>query len=149
NTLVVDVKPLSGLTLYNSKVAPRMREWKGRKLPDFDVLAAFVEEGHKAGLQVNACVNVLSEGHKLFKVGLAYDHPDWQSLVYTVDRGIIAVDEARLSIRVPGEPDDPNKPPLLPDDSAGANGDPKSGLIGLEDTSRVSGVVNGRAGTPL
>ena len=90
NTLVVDVKPLSGQVLFRSKVAPILREWKGRPLPDFDVLAAFIEEGHKAGLQVDACINILSEGHKLFKTGPAYDHLAWQSIVYTLDRGMVA-----------------------------------------------------------
>src|SRR5204862_8040445 len=102
NTLVIDGKPLSGQVLYNSRVAPRMEEWKGRAVPDFDVLAAFVEEGHKAGLQVDACINVLSEGHKYFNTGPAYEHPDWQSVVYTVDRGIIA-GGALVSVRIAGE----------------------------------------------
>ena len=62
NTLVVDVKPLAGLVLYNSKLAPHMRAWQGHPVPDFDVLAAFVEEGHKAGLQVDASINVLKIG---------------------------------------------------------------------------------------
>src|SRR5205823_484154 len=113
NTVVVDVKPLSGQVLYNSTIAPHMRVWKGHPLPDFDVLAAFVEEGHKAGLQIDASINVLSEGHKYFSVGPAYQHTDWQSQVYTVDRGLFAPDGARLSARVAGEPDDQAKPPIL------------------------------------
>jgi uncharacterized lipoprotein YddW (UPF0748 family) len=146
NTIVVDVKPLSGQVLYNSKVAPRMTTWKGRPLPDFDVLAAFVEEGHKAGLQVDACMNTLSEGHKLANVGLAYQHPGWQSVVYTIDRGMNVAGGARLSVRAPGEPDDATKPTLL----AGGKtliGDEPSGLTGLEgpDTGEaVKGVTVGQ-----
>src|SRR5687767_15726536 len=39
NTVVVDVKPLSGHVLYDSKIAPRLKEWKGVRLPDgYDLL---------------------------------------------------------------------------------------------------------------
>ncbi len=132
NTLVVDVKPLSGQVLYRSRVAPRMTEWKGHKLPDFDLLAAFVSEGHKAGLQVDASINVLSEGHKYFRVGPGYQHPDWQSVVYTIDRGMYAPSGERLSVRAPGEPDDPSKPVLLGDDSTVLSSGPTSGMVGLD-----------------
>jgi len=146
NTLVIDVKPLSGQTLYASKIAPRMREWKGHKLPDFDVLAAFVEEGHKAGLQVDACVNILSEGHKYFSVGLAYEHPEWQSIVYTVDRGLtVPLTGGRLSVRVPGEPSDPAAPTVLADENAILGSEPTSGLVGLESVDSKGGEVNSSA----
>jgi uncharacterized lipoprotein YddW (UPF0748 family) len=148
NTIVVDVKPLSGQTLYASKVAPRMREWRGHRLPDFDVLAAFVEEGHKAGLQVDACVNILSEGHKYFQVGPAYEHPEWQSIVYTVDRGLVApLTGGRLSVRVPGEPSDPSVPSILADESSILGSEPTSGLVGLESVDSPGGEVNGASAT--
>ena len=146
NTLVIDVKPLSGQTLYASKVAPRMREWRGRHIPDFDVLAAFVEEGHKAGLQVDASINILSEGHKYFNVGLAYEHPEWQSIVYTVDRGLtVPQTGARLSVRIPNEPSDPASPTILADESSIMGSDPSSGLVGLESVDSKGGIVNSSA----
>lgn len=146
NTLIIDVKPLSGQTLYDSKVAPRMREWKGHKIPDFDVLAAFVEEGHKAGLQVDASINILSEGHKYFSVGPAYEHTDWQSIVYTLDRGLTAPQTGgRMSVRVPGEPSDPAAPAILTDDSSILGSEPTSGLVGLESVDSKGGVVSGIA----
>ena len=131
NRLVVDVKPLSGEVLYNSRIAPHIRQWQGKPVPDFDTLAAFIEEGHKAGLRVDAAINILSEGHKLYKVGPIYTHPDWQSIVLTVDRGLVSPDNARLPFRVSGEPDDPNKPVLLQEDRAVLTGDP-NGRIGLD-----------------
>jgi uncharacterized lipoprotein YddW (UPF0748 family) len=149
NTLVVDVKPVSGQVLYNSKIAPRMKEWKGRRVPDFDVLAAFVEEGHKAGLQVDASINILSEGHKYYSVGPAYAHPDWQSVVYTVDRGIVAPDDARLSVRVPDEPDDPDKPPILTDEDAIMGGEANRAMVGLESEAREKNLIGGAEGTPF
>jgi uncharacterized lipoprotein YddW (UPF0748 family) len=149
NTLVVDVKPLSGQVLYNSKVAPHLREWRGHKLPDFDVLAAFVEEGHKAGLWIAADINILSEGHKFFSTGLAYQHPEWQSIVYTVDRGIVTPDGARLSVHVPGDPDDRSNPTLLGEDSMILGSEPTSGLVGLESTESKTGLVTGGAGQSI
>jgi len=134
NTIVVDVRPLSGHALYNSKVLTHLREWRGRAVPDFDILAAFIAEGHKAGMQVDASINTLSEGHKKFGVGAAYDHPAWQSVVYTIDRGMVLPNGARLSVHAPNEPDDPDKPTLL---SAGGTvqSDEPSGLTGLESTT--------------
>ena len=134
NTIVVDVKPLSGQVLYNSKLAPHMTEWQKKPVREFDVLAAFVEEGHRAGLQVDACVNVLSEGHKYYSVGPAYQHPDWQSIVYTVDRGLIAPDGMRMTVRVSGEPGDPDAPQLLRDDTALLGSEPGRGMVGRERT---------------
>lgn len=163
NTIVVDVKPLSGHVLYNSKVAPHMTEWRGHAVPNFDVLAAFIEEGHKAGMQVDACINTLSEGHKLANQGLAYSHPDWQSIVYTVDRGMEVLGGGRLSIHAPGEPDDAAKPTLLmggrsvvPDEPAALTGleGPDTGVaikgntvgqqinVVIDANHRVSGLVD-------
>jgi uncharacterized lipoprotein YddW (UPF0748 family) len=133
NTIVVDVKPLSGEVLYNSKIAPHLRQYKGHPVPDFDVLAAFIEEGHRAGLLVDASVNILSEGHKYYNSGPAYAHPDWQSIVYTVDRGLIAPDGKRLPIRVLNEPTDAARPVLL-DENSSIQGSEPTGSIGLETT---------------
>src|SRR5688572_23098930 len=51
NTVVVDVKPLSGHVLFNSKVAPRLQEWRGFQYPaGHDLLRVALEEGRKRGL---------------------------------------------------------------------------------------------------
>jgi uncharacterized lipoprotein YddW (UPF0748 family) len=149
NTLVVDVKPLSGEVLYNSSIAPHMRSWKGRPVPDFDVLKAFVEEGHKAGLRVAADINTLSEGHKFYNIGPAYQHPQWQSIVYTVDRGLVAPDGTRLAVHCAGEPGDAAKPTVLNDTGTILGGEPTSGMVGLESTESADGVLSGTAGTPV
>src|SRR5690242_15310529 len=49
NTIVVEVKPLSGQVLYRSRIAPRLTVWRGKPYPDFDLLQAMVEEGHRRG----------------------------------------------------------------------------------------------------
>ncbi len=113
NTIVVDVKPISGQVLYNSSIAPHLTEWQGRAVPNFDILAAFIAAGHKAGLQVDANINLLSEGHKYYGIGPAYQHPTWQSIVYSLDRGIITPTGARLPIACDGEPGNPERPILL------------------------------------
>ncbi len=141
NVLVVDIKPLSGEVLYASKIAPRMKQWKGRAVPEFDVLAAFVKEGHAAGLEVHAAINTLSEGHKYFGVGPAYKNPSWQSVVYTIDRGMIARNGARMSVKVPREPDDAAKPSLLTGEGTVLNREPNTGQIGLESVDSTTGIV--------
>ncbi|MBQ6576366.1 MAG: S-layer protein, partial [Bacteroidales bacterium] len=61
--IIVDVRPTTGDVLFSSKVAPalkRIDRWKGSsyewatRTADFDYLQAFIEEGHAAGLRVNA-----------------------------------------------------------------------------------------------
>jgi uncharacterized lipoprotein YddW (UPF0748 family) len=120
NTLVVDVKPVVGSVVYKSEIAPRLRSWLGKDIPDIDILQAFVEEGHKVGMRVHASFNILAEGHKYYKVGLAYEHTDWQSVVYSVNRGMLVQTGARLSFRVPKEPDATTKPLLITDDTQDA-----------------------------
>ncbi|MCX7918677.1 MAG: family 10 glycosylhydrolase [bacterium] len=92
NTIVVDVKPLSGCVLYRSEIAPRLTEWKGKPYPaDYDLLQTVIEEGHRRGLKVHAGLNVFCEGHKLFKIGPVYaSHPEWQSTIYT-SQGLVPI----------------------------------------------------------
>lgn len=139
NTLVVDVKPLVGQVIFPSQIAPRLRSWQGRPVPEIDILQAFVEEGHKAGLRVHASLNILSEGHKYYKVGLAYERPDWQSIVYTVNRGLVTQNRARLSFRVPKEPDSPDKPLLLADDAQADASLERTGLDRPDDNDTNGG----------
>ncbi len=91
--LVVDVKLISGETLYNSKIAPKVTEWNGKKLPgdgSFDRLAAFVKEAHKRGLRVHASMNVFSEAHKQTKPmrGVLLNKKEWQTWIYNGDGSI-------------------------------------------------------------
>lgn len=144
NMLIVDVKPISGQVVYASKLAPRLRQWKGRTYPDFDVLRAFVDEGHRAGLEVYASLNVLTEGHKLFGVGLAYQKPDWQSVTYMVDRSLVAADGARLPVRGSGEPVDPGRPLVQGDDDLIQPGSRpgEAAAVVLDDRQHVTGIVD-------
>lgn len=84
NTIVLDVKPISGHVLYHSQIAPKLTEWRGIRVPpDMDILQVFLEEAHAVDLEVHANINVLSEGHKMFQAGPAYENVDWQMVAYS------------------------------------------------------------------
>ena len=86
--IIVDVRPTTGDVLFSSKVAPalkRIDRWKGssyewaERTASFDYLEAFIEEGHAAGLKVNAAVNTLVGGY-LCPYGLGHE-----GMVYSDD----------------------------------------------------------------
>ena len=94
NTVVYDVKPIVGRTLYPSKYAEKMTEWKGQTMPaDYDPLAAMVREAHANGLSLLVSMNAFSEGHsyskrdenlpntQFGKPGWGYEHPELQTWV--------------------------------------------------------------------
>lgn len=97
--IIVDVRPTCGDVLFKSRVAPALKQMpslrNGRlrlaaRTADFDYLQAFIEEGHKAGLRVNAGVNVMVGGWKAgdFEMGMVYEHPElknWCSVDNTPD----------------------------------------------------------------
>lgn len=99
NSIVVDVKPLSGLVLYDSKHAPRMPDWKGIPYPkEFDVLRAFITYGREAGIPVYAAANIFSEGHKSFNAGPAYQNKEWQVTTYETVPYVKGTGETRILI---------------------------------------------------
>ncbi len=81
NTIVFDVKPIVGYTLYPSRYAPKLTSWLGGKtLPlNFDPLAAMTASAHANNLQIVVSMNVFSEGHRDVKYGPGYAHPEWQT----------------------------------------------------------------------
>jgi uncharacterized lipoprotein YddW (UPF0748 family) len=97
--IVIDVKPITGEVLYESKIAPVMQEWKGfTRNKGFDFLQTAIEEGHDLNLKVHASINVFSGGHSTFKRGIIYtNHPDWQSKLYT-DSGIVDISTIKTKI---------------------------------------------------
>lgn len=83
NTIVFDVKPISGQVLYKSKIAPKIESWKGKSLPlDFDPLDAMAKEAKSQGIQLLVSMNAFSEGHALFKTGPGYELPLQQTVIY-------------------------------------------------------------------
>ncbi len=101
NTIVFDVKPISGQVIYNSRIAPKLAEWRGKTLPaDFDPLPIMVREAHKDGLQLFASLNAFSEGHRLFNVGPGYSRPTEQTVLYEA-HPVLKVGAAETNL-VPG-----------------------------------------------
>lgn len=83
NTIVFDVKPISGQVIYKSKIAPKLMEWRNQSLPaDFDPLPIMIREGHAKGLSVLVSLNAFSEGHRMFMVGPGYNRPTLQTVLY-------------------------------------------------------------------
>ncbi len=82
---VIDVRPITGEVLFDSKIAPRMNEWQGvNRDSKFDFLGCFIKEGHKRKIKIHASMNNFVGGHNFFDRGIVYTtHPNWQSINYT------------------------------------------------------------------
>jgi len=105
NTIIVDVKPLAGVVLYNSKIAPKLRRFEGKAYPaKYDLLQTTIEECHKSGIPVYAAINVFSEGSRAIPGGPAHSHEDWQCLQYQVERKLVADDGTEAEIKTANAP---------------------------------------------
>jgi hypothetical protein len=88
NTIVFDVKPIIGQTLYPSAFAPKLiewvRPWKTQTLPaGFDPLRALATQARGQGIGLLVSVNAFSEGHREFPgQGPGDRHPEWQTVLY-------------------------------------------------------------------
>ncbi len=94
--VVLDLKPITGEVLYDSKFAPKMKEWNGFYRDDnFDFPAFFISEAHKLGLKIHAAINVFVAGHNYFDRGLVYQNKShWQSINYT-DSGFVPITQLK------------------------------------------------------
>jgi hypothetical protein len=89
---VVDIRPITGEVLYKSDYAPQMIEWDGFERPDFDYLGYFIKKAHRLDMKVHASMNTFVGGHNFFDRGQTYmDHPEWATMVYTPDEGIVNI----------------------------------------------------------
>lgn len=96
NTIVFDIKPIVGYTLYPSKLTDKMTTWRGQNLPkSFDPLKVMVEEAKANGLPLFVSMNAFSEGHRNAKAALeqgkaefgtqagpGYAMPEHQTMLY-------------------------------------------------------------------
>jgi len=102
NTVVLDVKPISGQTIYPSEFAPKLTSWRGQTLPEsFDPLPPMVEACHGEGLSLMVSMNAFSEGHRMFKVGPGYSRPEHQTVVY-VPQTVITTPAGDFPVEEPG-----------------------------------------------
>jgi len=99
NTIVFDIKPISGQVIYNSEIAPKLASWRGVDLPaEFDPLVYMCRETKKEGLSLLVSLNAFSEGHQMFKVGPGYGHPERQTVMYEAENVIVAPDDSSISV---------------------------------------------------
>lgn len=95
NTLVFDVKPINGYTMYPSKLTEQITAWRDTRMDaGFDPLRIFCEESKKNDISLMISLNAFSEGHsygkrdfgkadnQFFKPGWGYDHPELQTTRY-------------------------------------------------------------------
>lgn len=107
NTVVYDIKPIVGHTMYPSRYAPKLLEWKDATMPkEYDPLAAMVREAKRQGLQLFVSLNAFSEGHRDFQMGPGYDHPEWQTVLYEPKPFVRASFMTRPTYPVVSEPNE-------------------------------------------
>ncbi len=93
---IVDIRPITGEVLFDCPFAPKMTEWGGYHRTDFDYLGHFIKKGHELGLEIHASLNVFVGGHNFFDRGQVYtEHPEWASMVYVPEKGIISIMEEK------------------------------------------------------
>jgi hypothetical protein len=115
NTIVFDVKPIIGRTMYPSKIADRLLFWREETMPtDFDPLAVFVRECDAQGLDLFVSLNAFSEGH-LYAIrdrgpnspfgdpGWGYEHPELQT-VELVGRPVVRRGDKTYSVHPAANP---------------------------------------------
>ncbi len=114
NTIVFDVKPIVGFTLYPSKLTEKLVSWRdGPSLPtDFDPLAAMLSAAKKNGLPLFVSMNAFSEGHRFTRTGPGYGKPEQQTVQYETHPSLKAAWPSTASF--PVEPE-PNPGVLSPD----------------------------------
>ena len=90
--VVLDVRPILGEVLYDSKFAPKMKDWDGFVRPNFDFVGYFVKKSHKLGLKIHFSLNVFVAGHNYFDRGQCYStNPEWASVVYDPEMGMTSI----------------------------------------------------------
>lgn len=78
NQVVVDVKPIYGKVLYNSKILPPLTKVNSKTIyRDWDYLQYFIDEAHRLGLKVTVSTAIFPAGHPATNEGLVYDDKRW------------------------------------------------------------------------
>lgn len=90
DTIVLDVKNSTGYVAYNSNLAPHISTstipaYQGYP-ENYDLLQTVIQEAKKYNIKVHANINVFSEGSTTYQEGPAYEHPEWQSVLYQTIR---------------------------------------------------------------
>ena len=118
NTIVFEIKPIIGYTMYPSKYAPKLTEWVRpwgtQTLPiEYDPLKEFVAQTKMQGIGLIVNMNVFAEGHREFKKGPGYDNPTWQTILYEPG---LRIHRDTIGTAIYPVTDRPNLAPRDPDD---------------------------------
>ncbi|MFO8029674.1 MAG: alpha amylase family protein [Cyclonatronaceae bacterium] len=86
--VVLDLKPISGHVMYESRYAPQwITHHSGlTRETDMDLVRYFIDEARDRGLTTHFSMNVFVGGHNYHDIGLVYELPektDWQAINYT------------------------------------------------------------------
>jgi len=154
NTIVFDVKPIIGQTLYPSKYAPKMTEWvrpwKTQTLPlTFDPLKEMAAQAKAQNISLLVNLNVFSEGHREFPgQGPGDANPQWQTILYEPETRVRPESGGASSFRVMNRanfaPADPNTLAVYTDLSR-LKPLPNATVALLDAEGTVQGLVTGSA----
>lgn len=102
NTIVLDVKSAAGFVPYKSDYSPHLSESVNPKFSsypkDFDLIESVTTEAKKHGIAVHININTFSAGSVTDQEGPAIDNPDWQTVVYDVNRVLTINDDVQHPI---------------------------------------------------
>ncbi len=86
--IAIEVKTSTGEVIYESKIAPRLAEWKNFRVPlAFDAMKTLLAEARRQNLQVYAVFSIFAEGNIEERQGPIYqNHPQWSSKVYVIEQ---------------------------------------------------------------
>lgn len=158
NTVVFDIKPINGYTMYPSKLTDQITSWRAEKMtPGFDPLAIFVAKCRTRKLTLFVSMNAFSEGHQyakreeaaetkqFFKPGWGYQHPELQTVRYIPVPTIGGLDVAPTL-----DPASPTTPFAIYSDVTKAQGEwfaavERSGLVRWSSSARPDPSLKGLA----
>ncbi|GGA79435.1 alpha amylase family protein [Ornithinibacillus halotolerans] len=90
NAIVLDVKNRSGFVPYPSEFSPHLSESKNPTYSsypeDYDLIENVLREAKKYDIEVHLNINTFSAGDVSYQEGPSIDNPDWQTVVYEVNR---------------------------------------------------------------
>jgi len=110
--VVLDLKPISGHVMYESRYAPQwITHHSGiTRETDMDLVRFFIDEARARGLTTHFSINVFVGGHNYHDIGLVYEFPEkrgWQAINYTSD-GMKPITELRhkySAMLIPSHPE--------------------------------------------
>jgi uncharacterized lipoprotein YddW (UPF0748 family) len=105
DVVIPEAKTAWGYVTYRSAFAPSIdaspihRRVFPPRLPrapgnpfEYDMLGTIIREAHARGIRVDAAVNTFNEGFAPLRIGVAFEHPEWQTTAYLATRTIVGSD---------------------------------------------------------